>query len=73
VADATASVGFGSGTWDSSAALIARVQEWLDQPSTNFGWIVIGNELTRVTAKRFDSREITNETTRPALTIEFER
>jgi hypothetical protein len=73
VADATASVGFGSGTWDSSAATIARVQEWLDQPSTNFGWIVIGNELTSVTAKRFDSREITSETTRPALTIEFER
>jgi hypothetical protein len=68
-ADATAQT-TGSISWESSA-MIARVQQWLDQPSTNFGWIVIGNEGASTTAYRFDSREVVPETTRPALTIEF--
>ena len=67
-ADATASVGRQSGVWE-SAAMIARVQQWLDQPAANFGWIVIGADG----AKRFDSREIEPATTRPSLTIEFQR
>jgi hypothetical protein len=71
-ADAAASVN-ASGTWESSETMIARVQGWLDQPATNFGWIVIGNETTSTTAKRFNSREIEPATTRPALTIEFLR
>ena len=63
----------GSVRWESSDAMIARVQGWLDQPSANFGWIVIGNEATSTTAKRFDSREIGSEATRPTLTVEFVR
>lgn len=59
--------------WESSAAMIARVQEWLDQPAANFGWIVIGNETQSTTAKRFVSREMPSAETRPALTIEFVR
>ena len=62
-ADAIAAVnGFGESTWGSSAAMIARVQDWLDHPSANFGWIVIGNEATRgrpsdsTAAKSFPSR-----------------
>jgi hypothetical protein len=70
--DATASAsGFSQVTWASSTAMIARVQSWLDQPATNFGWILIGNESTSTTAKRLDSREIDPETTRPTLTIDF--
>ncbi len=34
-------VGFDSWT---GAGLVADVTQWLSQPSTNFGWIVIGNE-----------------------------
>ena len=70
-ADATATVA-NSGHWE-SPAMIARVQGWLDQPATNFGWVVIGNETTSTTAKRFDSRELGQADGRPALTIEFVR
>lgn len=69
-ADATAIVQ-DSGTWESSEAMIARVQGWLDQPAANFGWIVVGNEAQNTTAMRFDSREIEPAATRPTLTIEF--
>lgn len=70
--DATASAG-GPGTtptW-SSDAMIARVQGWVDQPSTNFGWIVLGNESASSTAKRFESRESDLTDARPTLTVEF--
>jgi hypothetical protein len=70
--DASTAVGLGgSYSWGSSAAMIARVQDWLDRPSANFGWIVIGNEGSSRTTKRFDSREIRPDATSPALTIEF--
>ncbi|HJQ39019.1 MAG TPA: hypothetical protein VKB93_17925 [Thermoanaerobaculia bacterium] len=67
--DATASVDFVEAKWE-SPGMIARVQQWLDQPSTNFGWLVKGNENASATAKRFDSREI-GETSLPALLIEY--
>lgn len=70
--DATTEGDFGDIVWESTPALVARVQGWLDQPSTNFGWIVIGNEGDPRTAKRFDSREATA-ATRPSLTIEYVR
>jgi hypothetical protein len=71
-ADATAQVASATGVWE-SAAMIARVQQWLDQPASNRGWIVIGNETRATTAKRFDSREAPNASSRPSLTIEFQR
>jgi hypothetical protein len=58
-------------TWGSSAALVADVQEWLDRPATDFGWILIGNETANRTARRFDSRENRHPSYRPVLTIEF--
>lgn len=58
----------GEYTWATSAALVADVQQWLDNPATNFGWIVLGNETTNRTAKRFDTRENTNA---PSLTVTF--
>ena len=72
--DATASVGnVGPFSWASTPALVARVQSWVDQPATNFGWIVIGNETTSRTAKRFNSREVLPADSRPTLTISFVR
>lgn len=68
-AEATAVATSGAVTWE-SAAMIARVQQWLDQPSTNFGWILIGDETRSTTAKQLDSREASEET-RPMLTVEF--
>jgi hypothetical protein len=70
-ADATATPGSFEDNW-SSPAMIARVQQWLDQPATNFGWIVIGDESRSTTAKRYDSREADSTANRPALTVEFD-
>jgi hypothetical protein len=52
----------------SSAQMVADVQSWLDNPSTNFGWLAKGDESTSSTAKRFDSRQ---STTPPVLTIGY--
>jgi hypothetical protein len=72
VADASSlTAGSFEETWE-SPEMIARVQQWLDQPATNFGWIVIGDESRSTTAKRYDSREIDPDATRPELTIEFD-
>lgn len=53
----------------SSAGLVADVQAWVDDVSSNHGWILIGNETAL--AKRFDSRNH-SPGVRPALEIEFE-
>jgi hypothetical protein len=63
---AVSSVGIYS--W-SSAQMITDLQSWLDDPSTNFGWEVIGDESTTQTAKRFASREHATTANRPSLTI----
>ena len=71
VPSATLQVGnIGPYTW-SSPALIADVQGMLDDPATDFGWILIGNEETIQTAKRFDSREVSQVGRRPRLTITY--
>src|SRR4051794_2310487 len=59
--------GIGPYTW-SSAQMIADVQSWLDNPASNFGWLVLGDETAAATAKRFDTRE---STAPPVLTIEY--
>jgi hypothetical protein len=59
----------GQYTW-SSAQMVADVQAWLDNPASNFGWLVLGDETTIATAKRFDTRESASP---PMLTIEFIR
>ena len=57
-------------TWDSSG-MAADVQAWLHNPSSNFGWVLLGNEGTEGTAKRFDSRENLPPENRPMLTVAF--
>jgi hypothetical protein len=57
----------GQYTW-SSAQMVADVQAWLDNPASNFGWLVLGDESAIATAKRFDTRESASP---PVLTIEF--
>jgi hypothetical protein len=63
--------GVGSYTWGSTASMVGDVQAWLDDPSTNFGWILIGNENSSSTAKRFDSRENVNPNARPKLIVTY--
>lgn len=58
-------------TWGSAPELVADVQDWLDDPARNFGWVLVGDEEVRKSAKRFDTRENPDETLRPALRVEF--
>ena len=58
-------------TWESTSQLVADVQAWLEDPTSNFGWIPIGNEADDRTSKRFDSRQNDNSAVRPSLTVEF--
>jgi spore coat protein A len=72
VASASTIVGGQNGfyIW-SSAAMRDDVQAWLDSPTTNFGWIVIGNEIDTRAVNRFDTHENTTASRRPALEIDF--
>ncbi|MCA1778137.1 MAG: hypothetical protein LC637_01780, partial [Xanthomonadaceae bacterium] len=36
----------GSFRFDSGTDLVADVQEWVNQPSSNFGWVIVGDEAT---------------------------
>lgn len=68
---ATQTVGaFGFYDWQ-GPDLVADVEGWIADPTTNFGWCVVGNETSSETAKRFDSRNQTNPLFRPQLTIDF--
>ncbi len=58
-------------TWGSTPEMVADVQGWLDDPATNYGWILLGDETANRTVKRFASRENTAPTTRPALIITY--
>lgn len=63
--------GNGSYTWDSAPQMVSDVQSWLNDPTGNFGWLLIGDETDASTAKRFDTREALLEENRPVLVIEF--
>lgn len=54
--------------WESTPALVADVQSWLDAPSSDFGWVIIGDESTPKTPKRYTSDEGDSEL-RPVLTV----
>jgi hypothetical protein len=59
VASATRSIGTTLGTYSfsSTGSLVADVQGWINNPATNFGWMIRGNETGNKTAKKFASRE----------------
>ncbi len=59
----------GTYTW-SDPLMITDVQGWVDDPSTNFGWAVLGPNVDK-TARRFNSREHSNAELRPKLTITY--
>lgn len=65
--------GIGFYTWSSggAAGMLADVQAWLDDPSSNFGWVLIGADDGTRSAKRFDSRENPNPAYRPVLIIDY--
>lgn len=64
----------GSGSFTSwkSAGLAQDVQSWLDDPTQNHGWILIGDEQTSGTARQLGSRHLTTLTQRPNLIIYYQ-
>ena len=56
---------------DQEFATKVDVQAWLDDDSTNFGWLLRGDESTIFTARQFASRENLTVANRPLLTIDF--
>lgn len=61
----------GDGTyfWGSTPQMVADVQFWLNNPASNFGWLMRGNETAFPTAKRFATRENLTPANRPVLTV----
>ena len=57
-------------TFSSTSQMVADVQGWLDDPCSNHGWILIGDEASNQTARRFGSREATA-AERPTLVVDF--
>lgn len=61
----------GTYNWGSSAPMVADVQGWLDDPGSNFGWLLLGDESEIRTVKQFDTRESSTVCNRPVLTVEY--
>jgi autotransporter-associated beta strand protein len=61
-------------SWSSTAspAMLSDVQQWLDSPATNFGWIMLGNESAGQTAKRFGGEDAVAPETPPELTVQYD-
>lgn len=56
--------------FQSSDDLVADVQNWVQNPDSNFGWILLSqSESVRSTARRFGSRE--TPATAPTLVVEY--
>jgi Secretion system C-terminal sorting domain len=58
-------------TWNSTAGLVDNVNDWLERPAENFGWLLRGDESTQKSTKRFDSRESTNAAFVPVLHVYY--
>lgn len=48
----------GTLTFETSAALVNEIQNWLDGTNSNFGWILIGDESTNSSTIRIGSKEL---------------
>jgi len=69
VASATTVLTAVEGDYDwTGATMVSDVQSWLDDPSSNFGWILIGDEGSTCTARRFGSKD---DGVAPILSITF--
>lgn len=63
--------GVGVYTWGSTPQMVADVQDWLDSPKKNFGWLLLGDETQGATAKVFQSLQSEDAQARPVLTVTF--
>lgn len=58
-------------TWGSTAKMVSDVQSWLNNPSGNYGWLLLCDESTSITAKRFDTKENPVPANRPVLAVTY--
>ena len=56
--------------WNSTAQMISDVQGWLNNPSTNNGWLFEGSESTKSSVRKFDSME-SAPSVQPTLNITY--
>ncbi|MEK7728730.1 MAG: DNRLRE domain-containing protein [candidate division KSB1 bacterium] len=71
-ASATLAVsGAGAYTWESTPAMVGEAQAWLEQPASNFGWLLLGNETLNASTKRFDARQNSAAANRPVLRVVY--
>src|ERR1044071_1162091 len=54
----------------SGSGLLADVQAWVSNPATNFGWVILGDEVDSGTAQRFNTRENTSDP--PQLMVTYQ-
>jgi hypothetical protein len=60
----------GAFSWTNEPVLLADLQAWANDPSSNHGWLIRGNEASSQNAKRLISRE--GGANRPLLTLQYE-
>ncbi len=61
----------GDYVFGSTERMVADVQNWLESPEINFGYMLVGDESPAGSAKRFSSRENADESTRPVMIVEY--
>lgn len=62
----------GTATWASTAQLVADVQNWVDNPTQNFGWMVRTVEAGLFTAMAFETRESSVVANQPRVLIAYD-
>lgn len=58
-------------TWGSTQEMIDDIQSWVDNPNSNYGWLLEGDEHSTPSAKRFDTKENDSVNFRPVLTVTY--
>jgi len=66
-----AGTAFWTWRWRTSATIVSDVQGWLDDPSSNYGWVIIGDESSTGTHKWFGTHEMPQEDFRPEIVIHY--
>lgn len=75
-ASASAAIGTalnGTNSWLSTAALVSNVQGWLDNPGSNFGWLLKNtDEATANTGRTFYSSDAATTSFHPQLEVTYD-